>query len=192
MIRSSTDNGENIQAHEQHITINSSLLRRANICTTPNSSPSPEARSFSIESDSSSDGSSSSPLLKLSPNAPRNKRSFAEDHDNYCPTRPKGFKRRNGLQRKFPLRHVRFFRLVWCIAVILGEQASFWGMVYRCSWPENASWVNFQCVACICQMRTKENMTNPMQELIFTALCRIRANQPSRNATGLPLSLIRN
>ncbi|KAG0034816.1 hypothetical protein BGZ81_002908 [Podila clonocystis] len=139
MIRNSTENGEDIQAQEHYITINSSLLRRANMFKTPTSSLSAKPRS-SFESDSSSDsGSSSSPLLKSSPNTTHHK-PFSNDHDSYISTQSKGFHRRNGLQCKSSLGRIRVIRLAWCIAVILGEQVSFWGMVYRCSWPENASW----------------------------------------------------
>ncbi|KAF9379558.1 hypothetical protein CPB97_008900, partial [Podila verticillata] len=143
MNRNSTDNGQDIQGQEHHITINSSLLRRANIFntpSTPSSSPSPKTRSFSFESDSASDsGSSTSPLLQPSPNTLRHKRSFSDDNDNHTTAQSK-VPHRGGRQRKLSLVHIHFFRLTWCVAVILGEKASFWGMVYRCSWPENASW----------------------------------------------------
>ncbi|KAF9402908.1 hypothetical protein BGX21_008101 [Mortierella sp. AD011] len=80
---------------------------------------------------SSSSSSSTSPLFLNTPPLQRSNSTQSNDSDS---------RRRRIISNHSA--HVRLLRMIWLVALLVGEHGVYWAMINRCSWPENSSWDN--------------------------------------------------
>ncbi|KAG0330540.1 hypothetical protein BGZ99_000010 [Dissophora globulifera] len=98
---------------------------------------------------SSSSGSPTSPAVSSSPRIQDTQtlhrssisdslRSANSDAGNANSTGISSNKAQRAISHQSP--HVRLLRLIWLVALMVGEHGTYWAMVRRCSWPENSLW----------------------------------------------------